>query len=179
MKQILLINGSASSNSANQKILEYIQNGLQDFSFDASVDLKLLPHFDAELTLENPPALIVELRDKIFRSDGVIICTPEYVFSIPSGLKNLIEWCVATVVLTDKPTGLITASSDGTKGHEELQMLMRTIMARIDDATTLHIRGIKSKVAADGRIIDDQTKMKLESFSAAFKQQLIDAPVKK
>ena len=68
----------------------------------------------------------VELRKDIERADGVIICTPEYIFSIPSGLKNVIEWCVATTIFTDKPTGLITASANGLQGHEELKLIMRT-----------------------------------------------------
>ena len=54
-KNILAIIGSASSNSANLKLVEF--------------------------------------RDAIKNSDGIIICTSEYIFSIPSGLKNSIERC--------------------------------------------------------------------------------------
>src|SRR5436190_24220011 len=123
MKSILTINGSASSNSANQKIIEYIEKKLSEFNFIASPGLKSLPHFDPELSLENPPDSIKEIRSAILKADGVLVCTPEYVISIPSGLKNLIEWCVATTVFSDKPLGILTASSDGKKAHEELQLL--------------------------------------------------------
>ncbi|WP_262886208.1 NADPH-dependent FMN reductase [Sphingobacterium sp. 18053] len=36
------------------------------------------------------------------------MCLPEYIFSIPSGLKNSIEWCISTTVFSDKPVGIIT-----------------------------------------------------------------------
>lgn len=74
-----------------------------------------------------------------------MISTPEYIFSIPSGLKNAIEWCVSTNVFSDKPLGLITASANGLKGHEVLQMIMRTLETRFNENTLLLIQGIKGK----------------------------------
>src|SRR3954470_8224955 len=112
MKNVFVIVGSASKNSANQKLVEYIQQNYSDeFNFDVMNDLKAIPHFDPELSIENPPGIVRDIRSKIETADGVLICTPEYVFSIPSGLKNFIEWCVASTVFTDKPTAIITASA--------------------------------------------------------------------
>jgi len=110
MKKIFVINGSASENSANQKLIDNIVDLTKDF-FNMIVfnDLKTLPHFSPELSVENTPKAILDFRQNIENADGVLICTPEYVFSIPSGLKNAIEWCVATTVFTDKPLGIITA----------------------------------------------------------------------
>jgi len=98
----------------------------------------------------------------------MIICTPEYVFSIPSGLKNAIEWCVSTNIFSAKPTGLITASASGKKGHEELQLIMQTVMARFTAGTTLLIQGIKGKINEQGEITDNKTKDELLQFVEAF-----------
>src|SRR3989344_4899667 len=38
------------------------------------------------------PAAAQALKDKIEKSDGVIIATPEYNRSIPGALKNVIDW---------------------------------------------------------------------------------------
>ena len=102
----------------------------KDF-FDVTVfnELKKLPHFDPELSVSNTPTIITDFRRSIENADGIIICTPEYVFSIPSGLKNAIEWCVFTTVFTDKFAGIITASANGEKAHEELQLIMKSVMA--------------------------------------------------
>ena len=105
-----------------------------------------------------------------------MICKPEYVFSIPSGLKNAVEWCVSTTVFSDKPVGFITASASGEKGHEELQLIMKTLMARFTPETTLLIQGIKSKINQEGQITDNNTKSDIAKFINAFKK-LIDENV--
>jgi chromate reductase len=169
-KNIFIIIGSASKNSANEKLIVNLREQLkQNFEVKIFRDLKTLPHFDPELSIENPPQIIAEFREAIEKADGIIICTPEYVFSIPSGLKNAIEWCVATTVFGDKPVGLITASAHGQKGHEELILIMKTLMAKFNDDTTLLIQGIKGKITETGEIEDDTTKNQLQKFIHAFK----------
>jgi chromate reductase len=168
-KNIFVINGSASHNSANKKLIDHIWELTKD-DFDLKIfnGLKALPHFDPELSTDDPPKTIDLFRKEIEYADGVLICTPEYVFSIPSGLKNAIEWCVAATVFSDKPTGLITASASGEKGHEELKLIMRTIMAKFTDETTLLIQGVKGKINDEG-ITDKKTEDDLKKFIEAFK----------
>jgi chromate reductase, NAD(P)H dehydrogenase (quinone) len=170
MKNIFIINGSASENSSNEKLIERFADLTKDF-FIVTVyhDLKTLPHFDPELSTTNTPQAIVDFRHNIENADGIIICTPEYVFSIPSGLKNAIEWCVSTTVFSDKPTGLITASASGEKGHEELQLIMKTLTAKFTPGTTLLIQGVKGKITQQGDITDSKTKDDLIKFAEAFK----------
>lgn len=168
---ILGINGSASSNSSNLAILKIIAEiGQDQFNLKILDDLTLLPHFKTELTNENTPAQIIELRNQIQYSDGIIISTPEYVFSIPSGLKNLIEWCVSETVFSDKTMALITASASGEKGHEELKLIMKTIQTRFTDDTTLLIQGIKGKINKDGELIDLKIKKELEQLTESLIQ---------
>lgn len=169
-KNILAIIGSASTNSANEKLVNYIASQtLEDFNFTIFNNLKKLPHFDPKLSINNSPDEIVELREKIQKADGVIICSPEYIFSIPSGLKNAIEWCVSTTVFSDKPVGLITASASGQKGHEELQLIMSTVVAKFNKETTLLIQGIKGKINEQGIITDQKTENDLNKFIGGFK----------
>lgn len=173
-KNIFVIIGSASQNSANQKLIDNLAKLMQDnFQFTICPDLKTLPHFDPELSYNNPPEQIVKLRNKIDEADGILICTPEYVFSIPSGLKNVIEWCIATTIFSKKPTGLITASANGEKGHEELQLIMKTALANFSTETTLLIEGVKGKIDQHGQIIDKSTFNNLNKFANAFRDLVI------
>jgi chromate reductase, NAD(P)H dehydrogenase (quinone) len=168
-KNILAIVGSASNNSTNLRLVEKIKDLIsQDFNVTIFDNLKTLPHFDPELSINNPPKEVVEFRSKIEQADGIIICTPEYIFSIPSGLKNAIEWCISTTVFTDKPVGLITASANGNKGHEELQLIMKTAMAKFTEESTLLISGVKGKFDEDGNLNDLDTQNKLDNFISAF-----------
>ncbi len=168
-KNILAIIGSASSNTTNLKLIEKIASLTEhEFVFTIFKNLKMLPHFDPELSIDQPPKLIVEFRSIIEKSDGIIICTPEYVFSIPSGLKNAIEWCVSTTVFTNRPVGLITASASGEKAHKELKLIMKTLEANFTDETTLLIQGVKGKVGMDGKILDSNTERDLKKFVESF-----------
>jgi chromate reductase len=169
-KNIFIIIGSASRNSVNEKLIDIFIN-LTDsfFSFTVFHDLKSLPHFDPELSADNPPSSIIAFRNSIERTDGILICTPEYIYSIPSGLKNAIEWCVSTTVFTNKPTGLITASASGEKAHEELKLIMRTMMSKFTDETTILIKGAKGKINEEGQLSDDKTKDAFLKFIEAFK----------
>lgn len=173
-KNIFVIIGSAGKNSANEKLMDNFARLTKDyFTVSVFTDLKSLPHFDPELSVENTPEKILAFRKDIESADGIIICTPEYVFSIPSGLKNAIEWCVSTTVFSDKRVGLITASASGEKGHEELQLIMKTLMTRFTDESTLLISGIKGKINEEGEITDVKTREAFITFIEAFKKLIL------
>lgn len=172
-KKLFVIIGSASANSSNHKLVgRFVEFTKDDFEVTIAPDLKTLPHFDPELSAEDPPEAIKAFRKNIEEADAVLVCTPEYVFSIPSGLKNAIEWCVATTIFTDKPLGIITASANGQKGHEELQLIMKTVMAKFSASTTWLIPGIKGKINERGEISDRKTLQELHTFIENFKALL-------
>jgi len=169
-KNIFAIIGSASSDSANQKLVEnFARLTSADFNVTVFTGLKTLPHFDPELSINNTPQLVLEFREAVNNADAILICTPEYIFTVPAGLKNAIEWCVSTTVFSGKPAGLITASASGQKGHKELQLIMKTLMAIFTDETILLIPGIKGKVNERGEITDPQILEDLIRFNKSFK----------
>jgi chromate reductase, NAD(P)H dehydrogenase (quinone) len=169
-KNIFAIIGSASQNSSNLKLVKLFADLAKDeFSLIVFDNLRGLPHFNPELSIENTPSIILDFRESIDKADGILICTPEYVFSIPSGLKNAIEWCVSSTVFSDKPIALITASADGRKGHEELKLIMKTIVTKFTEQTTLLIRGVKGKFDTEGNLIDAETVEKLKKVISSFR----------
>lgn len=171
--KIFAISGSTRSNSSNLKILKQIAERSKDlFEVKIFKSLAELPHFNPDLDTENPPQQVTDFRNEIQKADGVIICTPEYVFSLPGSLKNALEWCVSTTIFSKKNVGLITASASGEKGHEELQLIMKTIEARFNADTSLLIQGIRGKVNAEGTIVEGTTLEQIQKFIAAFDKQL-------
>ncbi|MDR0194078.1 MAG: NAD(P)H-dependent oxidoreductase [Myroides sp.] len=56
---------------------------------------------------------MTHFRELIQKTDGILISTLKYIFSIPSGLKNALEWCVSASTFINKPLGTITASAHG------------------------------------------------------------------
>jgi chromate reductase len=57
-----------------------------------SVKIGDIPLFDGDLLSRGFPRSVAELRERIRRADGVLIATPEYNFSIPGVLKNVLDW---------------------------------------------------------------------------------------
>lgn len=172
-KKILAIIGSAGSGSANLKLVEEIARmTANDFEITIYTHLKMLPHFEPELSANNPPEEIIAFRNAVHQADGLIISTPEYIFSIPGGLKNALEWCISTTVFENKPTALITASASGQKGHEQLQLIMKTAMAKFSEETSLLIPGIKGKISEDGKLKDEDVIIKVEKLIEAFRIML-------
>lgn len=151
-KKIFIIIGSATKDSSNRKLIEQVLKKKSNIYFQMYDNLSVLPHFDTALTDVDTPEEIMKVREYIQDSAGVIISTPEYIFSIPSRLKNLLEWCVSTNVFLNKPVAFITASASGEKGHEELLLILKTLGAVVNDKHQLLIKAIKGKLEPDGSI---------------------------
>ena len=160
MKNIFAISGSLRAESTNLKIIEYVAKLAAD-SLNISVyrGLPRLPAFNPDLDGEGAtmPAEVADFRRRIKQADGVLICTPEYVFAVPGALKNAIDWTVSSGEFMDKPTALITASGLGEKAHESLLLTLKTLEARIGDNAALLISHARTKLNAGGEITDAAT----------------------
>jgi len=166
-KKIVVIIGSASENSSNQKLMEQVLEKIGNTDFQMYDNLSVLPHFDTAITDENIPDEVQKIREDIKNSAGVIFSTPEYIFSIPGRLKNLLEWCVSTTIFSEKPVAVITASASGEKGHEELLMILKTLGAVTDDKHQALIKGIKGKFDSNG-LLESNTFAKVSKLVADF-----------
>ncbi|CAM4148977.1 NADPH-dependent oxidoreductase [Cytophagaceae bacterium 50C-KIRBA] len=175
-KKIFAIVGSASSNSSNLKLLQYVKTQFSsDFEVEIFDQLAQIPHFNPEQSQVDPPISVIEIRNRILIADGIMICSPEYIFSIPSVLKNVLEWCVATTVFSEKPTCLITASADGKMGDEELRLIMKTLNANFTVETSLLISGIRGKLDEEGNPLDSDLRANLKSLIHKFETLLTES----
>jgi NAD(P)H-dependent FMN reductase len=155
--KILAICGSSSSNSSNEKILRAIAS-LYNKELDIQIytQINQLPYFDPDVRDENVALEVKEFREMIAAAEGIIICTPEYVFSIPAVLKNALEWTVSTTVFSYKPVAFIVASASGEKAYESLDIIMRTLTQEpVPENLKLLIRGVRSILNEEGMIIDE------------------------
>lgn len=127
-----------------------------------------IPAFDPGIDNDNPPAPVSALREKLSHADGIIICTPEYAFGVPGALKNALDWTVSSGSFSSKPTALITASTGGENGHEAMIKILRAIDAKLTPETTLLIQFVRSKINADGNMIDPVVNQKLKELVETF-----------
>ncbi|GBF42855.1 flavoprotein [Leptospira ellinghausenii] len=170
---ILAISGGISATSYNRKILNTLKTDYQP-ACDMIIYDKIVkfPFFDSGISEEATPEIIKDFLGEIKRADGILICSPEYVFSIPGVLKNALEWAVSSIVFTDKPVAVITAASVGQKAHESLLLVLKTIGAKLTDDTSILISGVKGKVSSEGQIQDEQTEIALQNLMIVFLKSL-------
>ena len=174
-KKILAISGSTKKHSSNGAILKFIAEFYQDVLDVVIYDrIDTLPHFNPDLDQGDPPPTVKELRALIREADGVLICTPEYVFSLPGSLKNAIEWNVSTTNFSNKPVAFIVAAASGEKAFEALDLVMTTIESRIAEDSRLLIKGVKGKMGGEGELKDPRTADQIKAVIASLRKSMED-----
>jgi chromate reductase, NAD(P)H dehydrogenase (quinone) len=117
------------------------------------------------------PAPVNALADAIRAADGVIICSPEYNFTIPGGLKNAIDWVsrLPNQPFAGKPVALQSASP-GPVGGARVQYDIRRTMMFLDAFTLNKPEIFIGNCAAK---FDEKTgELKDETTRGLIKQQL-------
>lgn len=153
--QVFAICGSTRSQSSNLQLIQaFGRIAGNDLRIDLYENIAQLPHFNPDLDKDLAPETVEAFRQRISRADGVLICTPEYVFSLPGSLKNALEWAISTTLFAGKPTAIITASALGEHAHASLRLIMKTMEAKMTEDTQLLIPGIRAKIDAEGNFTD-------------------------
>ena len=93
------------------------------------VDWREVPLFDGDMLARGLPPAVAALRERIRRADGVLIVTPEFNFSVPGGLKNVLDWLSRG---EDQPWPMkpvaIASASGGPLGGARMQYDLRKIL---------------------------------------------------
>lgn len=125
---LLAISGSARLQSTNTALLRALAavapDGIAVTVFDRIGDL---PVFSPDLEGERTPPSVRAFMDLIATSDGLIVSSPEYVRTLPGGLKNAIDWLVSGDAIVGKPIALAHASHRG----DDMLATLRTVLSTV------------------------------------------------
>jgi NAD(P)H-dependent FMN reductase len=139
--KFLAISGSARRASTNTAMLRALQAAAgPDHAVVLHDGVGMLPVFSPDLEGEALPAAVAELARAVAEADGVIIASPEYVRSIPGGMKNAIDWLVSREELVAKPIVLAHASHRGDDMLQQLRIVLATVSARFNEEIFLRFR---------------------------------------
>lgn len=120
-KKLLFIVGSLRRNSFNRVLADYAAQVVGDRARVAFLDYADVPFMDEDIEFPAPLA-VSRVRDQISSADAVWIFTPEYNYSFPASLKNLLDWLSRPLVARDYVTPLpmagkpVAVSGAGGKG---------------------------------------------------------------
>ncbi|WP_092039285.1 NADPH-dependent FMN reductase [Methylobacterium pseudosasicola] len=126
--RLLALSGSTRRASTNTALLRALQAVAPTrMRIDVYDRVGSLPVFSPDLEGPLTPVAVQDFMQSVHACDGMILSSPEYVRSIPGGLKNAIDWLVATHHVIDKPIALVHASQRG----DDMLQVMRTVLATI------------------------------------------------
>lgn len=122
------------------------------------------------------PARAIEIAEAISQADALLIACPEYNFSIPGGLKNLIDWLsrIRPMPFVRKPTAILGAAP-GPIGTARVQYELRKVLSALDadlvNKPEVFVGLAGSKFDENGDLTDDTSR--------EFVGKLVEALVKK
>jgi len=170
LPQIAVIVGSNRRDSINRKLaLAMIKLGAG--KFDAKlVRIDDLPMYNQDHE-GNLSAAVVRFKDEVAKADGVLIVTPEHNRSIPTALKNAIDWGARPWGKSNWPgkPGFITGTSPGAIGTALVQANLRTVMLGLG----MTLLGGESYVQFKPTLIDDENTVTDEG-TRKFLQDFVD-----
>lgn len=111
---VLVLLGSLRASSTNGRLAEVALSHLPAGA-EAVVwgGLAELPHYSEDLDGDAVPPAASALRSAVAAADAVILVTPEYNGSLPSTVKNAIDWLSrprGDAALAGKPVAVLAAS---------------------------------------------------------------------
>lgn len=140
------------------------------------VEWREVPVFDGDVFAKGLPPPVASLRERIRRADGVLIVTPEFNFSVPGGLKNVLDWLSRG---EDQPWAFkpvaIASASPGPLGGARMQYDLRKILlylnAQVLSKPEVFIGMAHTKFeVATGRCTDEVTRKFVTDQMAAFER---------
>ncbi len=105
MKKILFIIGSLRKESFNKRLAEEVERMLGGRAIVGYLDYSDVPLMNQDIEFPAPEAVRV-VRERVAEADALWIFSPEYNYSYPGHLKNLIDWLSRPLVAGDRQTPL-------------------------------------------------------------------------
>lgn len=170
MKLVFLI-GSQREGSLNKLLAKEIEKEFADYDIVEYYpkDFKM---FNGDL--EHPEeAWIKKIREDIREAEGVIIASPEYNYSVPGTVKNMVDWLSRPndeekYLIGGKNFAVVgvTQGLDGTRlAQKELIAVLHQLRANIDAMNTISIPFADE----EGKFIADN-KERIKDFADKFKK---------
>ncbi len=174
---VLVLVGSLRTDSLNRRLaeaaLDHLPAGVTGTVFEGLADL---PHYSQDLDAEPLPRVAADLREAVAAADALLVVTPEYNGSLPSALKNAIDWASrprGTAAISGTPAAVLAASGSprGARWAREDAVRVLTVAgaAVLEDTV-----GVGSAVDAlvDGRLSDRDLDAALRGLVARLTREV-------
>jgi chromate reductase len=167
--------GSLRAGSLNRMVLKLAAEAAPEGMRLEAVEIRDIPLFDGDVMAKGFPDSVAQLRERIRRADGVVIATPEYNFSIPGVLKNVLDWVSRgeDQPFAFKPVAIVTASPGplgGARVQYDLRKVMLFMNAQVLAKPEVFIGGAAGKFGPEGICTDETTRKFVSDQMAALQR---------
>jgi chromate reductase len=175
---ILAIAGSLRVRSLNRATLELMKTLAPSSMRIELAPIDAIPLYNGDLELDGGPPAVNTLKAAIAAADGLLIATPEYNYSVPGVLKNVIDWASRPAyqsVLAHKPVAILgaAASAVGTaRAQAHLKQIMLGVLSELFPYPEVLIGGAHHKFDAGLQLTDEPTRAHLGKMLRAYGEWL-------
>lgn len=172
MVKIVGISGSLRKASYNTALLRTALGMAPEGSSIEIFDLSPLPLYNDDLAQDNTPLSVIDFRNSITQSDGLLIASPEYNYSFTGVLKNALDWASTDTlgnVMVGKATAVMGASRTifGTaRSQLHLRQALLGMASKVVHRPEIYIRRAQNIFDVDGNLNDDYTLKKIRKLLA-------------
>ncbi len=168
--KLLGISGSIRKESYNTRILHAAAKCLPEGVTMSFSDCADLPLYNNDLDQDIKPESVERLLRSIKDSDGLLIATPEYNYSIPGVLKNAIDWASRPgykSVLAGKPAAIVSASKSvvgGARVQLHLRDVFSSTLTPVVPSPPFLVPLVQEKFNQQGELVDADTMRRLDRY---------------
>lgn len=188
LKKILMIVGSMRNQSLNRQLANEAAALLADKAEVAWLDFAELPYMNQDIEYPAPDE-VERVRNSVKEADGIWIVTPEYNYSYPGVLKNLLDWLSRPLEAGnfEGPTAVagkkVTISGAGGKSatagaREKLTELLKFIRMEVMETYATGISVDYSAFMTNELVLSAKNKEDLSKQANAFLDFLNDSDKK-
>lgn len=177
--KVLAFSGSLRTGSFNEQLLAVAVKALQARGVEVDAwNFKAanIPVYDPDTSDTNPPAAMVDFKARVRAATGLLIACPEYNYSYPGALKNLLDF--ASRPPQENPfKGRVTAqlgATNGPGGTLQAQAMLRHVLSGLGCHTlpgAFTVSKVTEALDAQG-LKDERQKKNLDAFLDRFVDEL-------
>ena len=159
---VLGISGSARKDSFNTLALRAAQKLAPEGMTISVGDISAIPFYNDDVRLAAVPDSVAQFKEQVRAADAVLLVSPEYNFSVPGQLKNMLDWMSRPPAppFDGKPVAIMGAST-GVLGTARMQYHLRQVLVYMNTFTVnkpeCFISMAQTKFGPDGELTDGPT----------------------
>jgi NAD(P)H-dependent FMN reductase len=171
--KILVFAGSLRAGSLNRRLAAVAAAALRGQAEVDLLDLREvpMPPYDGDIeTKDGLPEGARVFKQKVAASDALLICSPEYNWSIPGTLKNVIDWASRGDGHPFKgKVAQVMGASPGLYGAVRGALALRQVLCALGLFVlpgTVQVARANEAFDQEGRLVDPKTQAQVEKACA-------------